>query len=128
MMKKSNPDLPVRVIALAGVVEAISLLLIFVFTKSAIYCIISLAGALISIAGFALLIKSTDRMLKEGKGKVMFFVLAQVKLLVIALVFYLLSLLTGDGVVFFVQGVAVVYLAVVLIGLLTWSGKLRNGT
>jgi hypothetical protein len=128
MKKKSNPDVPFRVTALAGALEAVSLLLIFLFTKSAIYCIISLTGAIISIAGFALLIKSTDRMLKEGKGKAMFFVLAQAKLLVIALVFYLFSLLTRQGVVFFVQGVAVVYLAVVFHGLMAWAGKLRHGT
>ncbi len=128
MKKKSDRDIPIRIIGLAGVVEGISLLLIFIFTKSVIYCIISSAGAAISITGFALLIKSTDSMLKKGKGKAMFFVLAQVKLLVIALVFYLFSLLTQTGIVFFIQGIAVVYLAVIFYGLIAWSGKLRNGT
>jgi len=113
---------------MASVVEAISLLLIFIFTKSVIYCIISLTGAAISITGFALLIRSTDRMLKKGKGKAMFFVLTQVKLLVIALAFYLFSLLTKTGIVFFIQGISIVYLAIMVFGLIKLSGKLHHGT
>jgi hypothetical protein len=128
MIKKSKPDLIAKLAAKAFVVEIVSLLIIYFFTKSVIYCIISLAGAAISIAGFALLIQSTDRMLKKGKGKTMFFLLAQAKLLIIAGTFYALSRLTRIGVVFFIQGIIVIYLAILAEGLIRLSGNVHNGT
>jgi hypothetical protein len=67
-------------------------------------------------------------MLKKGKGKTMFFLMAQVKLLVIAGIFYALSRLTKIGVVFFIQGIAIVYLAIMLEGLVQLYGNLSNGT
>jgi hypothetical protein len=67
-------------------------------------------------------------MLKKGKGKTMFFLMAQVKLLVIAGIFYALSRLTKIGVVFFIQGIAIVYLAIILEGLVQLYGNLSNGT
>ena len=128
MKKKSDPDIPSRVTGKAIAAEIISLIIIFIFTKSVIYCIISITGAAISIAGFVLLIKSTDRMLKKGKGKVMFFLLAQVKLLIIAGVFYALSRLTKTGLVFYVQGIVIIYLAIMIEGLLNLARRLGNGT
>jgi hypothetical protein len=67
-------------------------------------------------------------MLKKGKGKTMFFLLAQVKLLIIAGIFYALSRLTKIGVVFFIQGIAIVYLAFLIEGLVQWYGNFGNGT
>jgi hypothetical protein len=75
-----------------------------------------------------LLIKSTDRLLKKGKGKTMFFLLAQAKLLIIAGIFYALSRLTKIGVVFFIQGIAVIYLAIMMEGLIQLFGNSTNGT
>lgn len=128
MRKKNSRDIPDAVIGKAVAAEAVSLLLIFIFTKSLIYCIISLAGAAISITGFVLLIKSTDRMLKKGKGKAMFFLLAQAKLLVIAGAFYAVSRLSRSGAVFFIQGIAIIYLAIIIEGLIRLSGNLGHGT
>jgi hypothetical protein len=128
MKIKSNPDIHAKVAGKALVAEAVALILIFIFTKSIIYCIISLTGAAISITGFVLLIKSTDRMLKKGKGKVMFFLLAQGKLLIIAGVFYALSRLTKSGIIFYVQGIAITYLAIVIDAVINLSGSLGHGT
>jgi len=116
------------VVGKAVAAEAVSLIAIFVFTKSLIYCIISLTGAAISITGFVVLIKSTDRLLKKGKGKAMFFLVAQVKLLIIAGVFYAISLQTKTGVLFYVQGIAIIYLAIIIEGLIRFTGKLGHGT
>jgi hypothetical protein len=108
--------------------ELIAVALIYFFTKSAVYCIISLTGAAISIAAFALLVRSTDRILKKGKGRMMFFLLAQLKLLIIAVAFYALSRWTKSGAVFFVQGVVIVYLAILIEGLARFSGNTGHGT
>lgn len=128
MIKKSDRGIPAQVVRKAGATEVVSLIVIFAFTKSLIYCIISLAGAAISITGFILLIKSTDRILKKGKGKAMFFLLAQAKLLVIAGAFYAFSRLSTAAVVFFVQGIAVVYLAIIIEGLSQFAGNAGHGT
>ncbi|MBN2399857.1 MAG: hypothetical protein JXI33_05895 [Candidatus Aminicenantes bacterium] len=128
MKKKSNADIFAAVVGKAIATEIVSLIIIFIFTKSLIYCIISITGASISIIGFVLLIKSTDRMLKKGKGKVMFFLLAQMKLLIIAGIFFVFSRLTKTGIIFYIQGIAVVYLAIMIEGLLFFGGRVRNGT
>jgi hypothetical protein len=75
-----------------------------------------------------LLIQSTDRMLKKGKGITMFFLLALAKLLVIAGTFYAFSRLTKIGVIFFIQGIAIIYLAILIESLIQSYGKLGNGT
>jgi hypothetical protein len=67
-------------------------------------------------------------MLKKGKGKTMFFLLAQVKLLIIAGIFYALSRLTTIGLIFFIQGIAVIYLAIIIEGISQLFGNLSNGT
>lgn len=128
MNKKNKPDILSKLVGKAIGTEIVSLIIIFFFTNSIIYCIISITGAAISIAGFALLIQSTDRMLKKGKGKTMFFLLAQAKLLIIAGTFYTLSRLTKIGVVFFIQGIAIIYLAIMIEGLIQLYGNLFNGT
>jgi len=128
MIKKNKPDFIKKLVVKAFAAEIVCLGIIFIFTKSIIYCIISITGATISIAGFTLLIHSTDRLLKKGKGKTMFFLLAQAKLVVIAGTFYALSRLTKIGVVFFIQGIAVIYLAILVEGLIQLAGNLDNGT
>jgi len=128
MIKKSKPDILSKLVGKAIGVEIVSLIIIYFFTKSIIYCIISITGAAISIAGFVLLMQSTARMLKIGKGKTMFFLLAQAKLLLIAGTFYAFSRLTKIGIVFFIQGIASIYLAIMIEGLLHVYGNLGNGT
>jgi len=128
MSKKSNPDILSVLVKKALAAEIVALILIFVFTKSVIYCIISITGAAISIAGFVLLVHSTDRILKKGKGKMMFFLLTQAKIVVIAATFYALSRLTKTGTVFFIQGIASIYLAIMIEGLVRLYGNLGSGT
>lgn len=128
MNKKSKPNILSRLVIKAIGAEIVSLLTIFFFTKNIIYCIISITGAALSIAGFVLLIQSTDKMLKKGKGKMMFFLLAQAKLLIIAGIFYTFSRLTRIGVLFFIQGIAIICLAILIEGLIHLYGNLCNGT
>jgi hypothetical protein len=128
MTKKSRPGIGAQVAVKAVVAEAFAMAFIYFFTKSVVYCIISLTGAAVSIAAFALLIRSTDCILKKGKGRMMFFLLAQLKLLIVAAAFYALSRWTKSGAVFFIQGVAIVYLAVLIEGLARFSGNTGHGT
>jgi hypothetical protein len=54
--------------------------------------------------------------------------LAQAKLLVIAGTFYALSRLTKVGAVFFIQGIAIIYLGILIEGLIQLYRILNNGT
>ena len=58
----------------------------------------------------------------------MFFLLAQAKLLVIAGIFYAFSRLTKSGIVFFIQGITVIYLAIMIEGLIQFHRNSCNGT
>jgi hypothetical protein len=128
MIKSNNRGIVSRMVGTAVGVEIACLVLILIFTKSVIYCIISLTGAAITIIGFVLLIRSTDRLLKKGKGKAMFFLLAPAKLIVIAGTFYLFDRLASGGSLFFIQGVVVMYLSVTIVALAHWAGNSVHGT
>lgn len=108
--------------------EILVVALIFFFTKSIIYCIISLAGATISITGFFILIRLTDRILEKGKGKTMFFLASLAKLLVIAGTFFTVSSLAKNSIVFFIQGLAMIYLGIAGAGVRQLFKNLFHGT
>jgi drug/metabolite transporter (DMT)-like permease len=58
-----------------------------------------------------------DRILEKGKGKTMFFLTGLAKLLVFAVMFFAASRFAGAGVVFFIQGLLMIYVGVVGAGL-----------
>jgi len=58
----------------------------------------------------------------------MFFILAQAKLLIIVGTFYAFSRLTKSGAVFFIQGISVIYLVIILEGLIHFYRNMFHGT
>ena len=54
------------------------------------------------------MIKLADRLLKKGKGKLLFFAASLAKLLIITGSFYLLSRFRSDSIVYFIQGLSVI--------------------
>jgi hypothetical protein len=62
------------------------------------------------------MIKLADRLLKKGKGKLLFFAASLAKLLIITGAFYLLSRFRSDSIVYFIQGLSVIILAALLEG------------
>jgi hypothetical protein len=75
-----------------------------------------------------MLVRQTDRILEKGKGKTMFFLSGLAKLLVIAGVFFIVSRLAGYGAIFFLQGLAMIYLGIASTGLRRSPGNRRHGT
>jgi len=126
-MSQKNKFLKNLVWATAGA-EILAVVLIFLFTKSIIYCIISLTGAAIGITGFFILIRQTDRILEKGKGKTMFFLSGLVKLLVIVGTFYLISVLAQNGIIYFIQGLVMIYLGIAGAGVQRLFRNLFHGT
>jgi hypothetical protein len=86
------------------------------------------SGAAIGITGFFILIRLTDRILEKGKGKTMFFLTGLTKLLVIAGTFFIVSRLAQNSIVFFIQGLMMIYLGIAGAGVRQLFKNLFHGT
>ena len=75
-----------------------------------------------------MLIRQADRILEKGKGKTMFFLTGLAKLLVITGIFFIVSLLAGKGVIFFIQGLSMIYLGIASAGVRQLLRSGRHGT
>jgi len=73
------------------------------------------------------MIKLADRLLKKGKGKLLFFAASLAKLLIITGSFYLLSRFRSDSIVYFIQGLSVIILAAVLEGARLFFRSIAHG-
>lgn len=75
-----------------------------------------------------MLARQAGRILEQGKGKTMFFMTGLAKLLIIAALFFAVNRLAGIGVIFFIQGLMMVYLGIAGAGLRRLAAGKRHGT
>ena len=101
-----------RLLKMAVYPLPVIMIVIFIFTKDLFYSIIFLLGAIISISGFLLMIKMTDRILKKGKGQGPFFLVLLLELAVIALVFYLVAGISEKAVLYHILGLSIIVLSI----------------
>ena len=78
--------------------------------------------------GFFSMIKFTDRLLKKGRGQLLFFSATAAKLLLIVGVFYLISKFRSDSIVYFIQGLSIIILAALLEGIRLFVRSIFHGT
>lgn len=88
--------------------------LIYVFTKSIIYCIITLLATIVGILSFLIMIKIIDRYLTKQKGKFLFFFSSFLKIVLIIAIFYPLSKISDAAILFFILGLSTVVLAIMI--------------
>jgi hypothetical protein len=117
MEKTTSSQLIKRLIKLAILTSGLLLFPIYFFTKSLFYSIICCSGAIISISGFILMIKMTDRVLKNGKGQLLFALALFFKLAVIALSVYLVSRVSVSAVLFLILGLSIIVIAIGMEGI-----------
>jgi hypothetical protein len=117
MEKTTSSQLIKRLIKLAFVTSGLLMIPIYFFTKSMFYSIICCSGAIISISGFILMIKMTDRVLKNGKGQLLFAMALFFKLGVIALSVYLVSRVSFSAVLFHILGLSIIVIAIGMEGI-----------
>lgn len=117
MEKKTSFQLIKRLIKRAIVTLGLLMILIYIFTKSMFYSIIFCCGAILSISGFILMIKMTDRVLNKGKGQLFFTMVLFCKLSVIALSVYLVSRFSGSALLFLILGLSIIVIAIGLEGI-----------
>ena len=106
-----------NVLKLAIVTQGLFIIPIYFFTKSIFYSIIFCSGAIISISGFILMIKMTDRVLNKGKGQLLFAMALFFKLGVIALSVYLVSRVSVSAVFFHILGLSIIVIVIGMEGI-----------
>jgi hypothetical protein len=117
MEKNTSPQLIKRLIKLAIVTPVLLIIPIYIFTKSVFYSIIFCSGAILSISGFILMIKMTDRVLNKGKGHLLYAMALFFKLGVIALSVYLVSRVSVSAVLFYILGLSIIVIAIGMEGI-----------
>lgn len=117
MKKKTSSRMIKRLIKLAIGTLVLLVIFIYVFTKNTFYSIIFCCGAVISILGFMLMIKMTDRVLTRGKGHMLFTLALLAKLAVIAFSVYLVSSSRGDALLFYILGLSIIVIVIGMEGI-----------
>ena len=121
------PHIVKRILKISIVLQMVTIILIYSFSKSIIYSIISLFGAIISILGFLLMMRMIDRSLKKGKGQLLFFLATFSKMVVIFGVFYLVSQKSETAVLMYILGLSVIVVAIMTEALLQFCRSVFNG-
>ena len=125
----SSSHIVKRLIKLSLCAMGILLVVIYIWTGSIIYSIIFLSGGIVSISGFLLMIKMTDRVLKRGnkKEKWFFFLAGFMKLAVIAGLFYLAARISETALLFNILGLSLIFLAIFIEGVYQLYRSAANG-
>ena len=73
-----------RIAFRGAVVSIVLLMVIFIFTKSFLYCIMFLIGSGISFFGYFLMIRAVDRVIRKSRGKGLFILMGFGKMILIS--------------------------------------------
>ncbi len=127
MAKENNTRIIKRILRISMVSQIIIIGLIYVFTKSLIYCIITLLATIIGILSFLTMIKIIDRYLTKQKGKFLIFISSFFKIVLIIAIFYLLSKISDAAIFFFILGLSTVVLSIMIEGVYQIFRNISNG-
>ena len=102
-------------------------LLIFFFTREPLYCIMFLFGAFISLAGFFLMVNLVERVLEKKSGKLFFFSVSFAKLGFIAAAAIAVSKFPEENFLYFIGGISLLVVSLLIEGGFQLYRSLRNG-
>ncbi len=128
MKKESSKELLRRVTRRGLILMFIAGVLIFFFTKSPVYCIIFFVGSGISFLGYFVLIHTVTGIIEKGKSKLIFFLSGLLKMLLISVVFVIVSKYSEPAVLFYLAGLSVIVLSVMLEGGSQVLRSFKDGT
>jgi len=130
MIKKTTnkPDIINRIKKHTTISQAIITVLVFAFTKSIIYSIITLLASTITIGGFIIMVKLVDKYFNKGEGKAALFSFMFAKFAVIAAVFYPVSKISDTAVLFYILGLSAIVISTMVEGFYQIYRSFRNGT
>lgn len=116
MEKEKKADIIERIIKIAVIMQIIMIIFSFFFTMNFIYSIITFLASIIGISGFFIMIKLIDRCLFKGKGITLFFFISLLKMGLIAVVFYFISKISEKATLFFLLGLSVIVISIMIEG------------
>lgn len=116
MEKEKKADIIKRIIKIAVIMQIIMIIFSFFFTMNFIYSIITFLASIIGISSFFIMIKLIDRCLFKGKGITLFFFISLLKMGLIAVVFYFISKISEKATLFFLLGLSVIVISIMIEG------------
>jgi len=116
MKKEKKPDTIKRIIKIAVIVQVIIIIFSFLFTMNFIYSIIIFLASIIGISGFFIMIKLIDKCLFKDKGITLLFLISFLKMGLIAVVFYFISKISEEATLFFLLGLSVIVISIMIEG------------
>ena len=107
-----------RVLNNSFYISVLGSIVIYICMNDIFYSIINFFGGILSVSGFKLTIKMTDKILRIDKprGQGSFFLVAALKLAIISGGFYLVSLKSEIAVLFYILGLSMIPLAIFVEG------------
>lgn len=117
MEKRNKTDIIRRIISISIITQIIIFLLSYFFTKNIIYSIITLIAASVAISGFIIMVKITDRYLRKRRGRGLLFLASFLKITLIMAIFYPVSKISEQAVLFFILGLSVLVISTLIEGL-----------
>ncbi len=129
LTRMSSSHIVKRLFKISLYTMVIFMTVIYIWTGNGFYSIIFLLGGIISISGFLLMTKMTDRVLKRRKKieKRFFFLAGFIKLAIISAVFYLVSRVSETAVLFFILGLLIVFISILVEGIYQLYRSAANG-
>lgn len=116
-----------RVLKKGIILSVVTILVIYFFTSEALYCIMYICGALVSLAGFFVMVKLIDRLLANRKGKLLFFSVSFLKLGLIVLFSIFISRYSEIYFLFFILGLSLIVIALMIEGGQQFYRSIKHG-
>ena len=125
---KNNTGTISRIKTNTFISQAIITVLVFAFTNSLIYSIITLLASTIAIGGFVIMVKLVDKYFSKGEGKAALFSFMLFKFAIIAAIFYPVSKISETAVLFYILGLSAIVISTMIEGFYQIYRSFRNGT
>lgn len=116
-----------RILRISVVLQVVVIALSIACARSWLCSIMALSATLITQLGFLVMIRALDRYFRLRRGMGQFFLISLVKLMVIVLFFFIASRISEQAVLFFLLGLSVVVLAVLIEGGIQLLRSLTHG-
>jgi hypothetical protein len=127
MARESNTQIIKRILKIALISQIVIIGLVYAFTKSLIYCIITILASAVGILSFLAMIKLIDRYLTNKKGKFLIFFSTFLKIGLITVIFYPLSKMSEAAILFFILGLSTIVISTLIEGIYQIFRKISNG-
>ena len=116
-----------RILRVSAVLTMVTVVAAAACTQSWLCSIMAFSAALIAQLGFLVMIRTLDRYIRLRRGMAPFFMVSLAKLAVIVLFFFIASRISEQAVMFFLLGLSVVVMAVLIEGGIQLLRSLTHG-